>query len=36
VLDDLRPYSPNDATANELIRRVTLAKGAVDVKGLPP
>jgi hypothetical protein len=36
MLDDLRPFSPNDSLANELIRRVTLAKGVVEVKDLSP
>ncbi len=36
ALDDLRPFSPGDAVAAELARRVASAHGPVDLKGLPP
>jgi hypothetical protein len=36
VLDDLRPFSPNDPVSNELTRRATLSKGVIEVKDLSP
>jgi hypothetical protein len=36
ALDDLRPFSPGDPIAAELVRRVVNAKGAIDVKDLTP
>ena len=35
-LDDLRPFSPIDPVASEIVRRIVMAKGIVDVKDLTP
>lgn len=36
ALDDLRPFAPDDATANTLVRRIVTNKGAIDVSDLGP
>jgi hypothetical protein len=35
-LDDLRPFSPSDPIAAELVKRVITARGVIDVKDLAP
>ncbi len=35
-LDELRPFAPGDRVAGEIVRRVVMAKGVVDVKDLTP
>ena len=34
--EDIRPFSPNDPIANEVLRRAATTRGAVDVKDLVP
>jgi hypothetical protein len=36
ALDDLRPFSPRDPLAAELVRRMAASHGAIDVKDLVP
>ena len=36
ALDDLRPFAPDDAVANLLVRRIVTSKGPIDVKDLVP
>ncbi len=36
ALDDLRPFSPRDTVAAELVRRMATSKGVIDVKDLAP
>ena len=36
AIDDLRPFSPRDPVAAELVRRMTATRGAIDVKDLVP
>jgi hypothetical protein len=36
ALDDLRPFSPRDTVAAELVRRMAASRGAIDVKDLTP
>lgn len=36
ALDDLRPFAPDDAVANALVRRTVTSKGAIDVQDLAP
>jgi len=36
ALDDLRPFSPRDTVAAELVRRMTTTRGTIDVKDLVP
>lgn len=36
ALDDLRPFAPDDAVANTLVRRIVTSKGAIDVHDLAP
>jgi len=35
ALDDLRPFAPEDAVANALVRRMVTTKGPIDVHDLP-
>jgi len=35
-VEDLRRFSPGDATGGEVVKRIVLAKGPVDVEDLPP
>ncbi|MCL2776784.1 MAG: hypothetical protein FWD73_02180 [Polyangiaceae bacterium] len=34
ALEDLRPFSPNDAVANTLVRRMVTSKGPIEVRDL--
>ncbi len=34
TLDDLRPFAPNDAVADALVRRIVTTKGPIDVRDL--
>jgi hypothetical protein len=34
-IDDLRPFAPRDALSAELVRRMSLGRGAIDLKDLP-
>lgn len=34
ALDDLRPFAPDDAVANTLVRRMVTSKGPIDVRDL--
>ena len=36
ALDDLRPFAPDDAVANTLVRRIVTSKGPIDVHDLAP
>jgi hypothetical protein len=36
AIDDLRPFSPRDTVAAELVRRMASSRGAIDVKDLTP
>lgn len=36
ALDDLRPFAPDDAVANTLVRRIVTSKGPIDVRDLAP
>jgi hypothetical protein len=36
ALDDLRPFAPDDAVANTLVRRIVTSKGPIDVRDLTP
>ncbi|MGO8991757.1 MAG: hypothetical protein ACLQVI_00405 [Polyangiaceae bacterium] len=36
AIDDLRPFSPRDPVAGEIVRRMTTSRGAIDVKDLTP
>jgi hypothetical protein len=36
AVDDLRPFSPRDTVAAELVRRMATSRGAIDVKDLAP
>jgi hypothetical protein len=36
AIDDLRPFSPRDAVATELVRRMATSRGAIEVKDLAP
>jgi hypothetical protein len=36
ALDDLRPFSPADPIAAELVKRLLAARGIIDVKDLAP
>jgi hypothetical protein len=36
ALDDLRPFSPRDTVAAELVRRMATSHGAIEVKDLAP
>ena len=36
ALDDLRPFAPDDAVANTLVRRIVTSKGPIDVHDLSP
>lgn len=36
ALDDLRPFSPEDPVANQLVRRIVTTKGAIQVNDLVP
>ena len=36
ALEDLRPFSPRDPVAVEIVRRMTATRGAIDVKDLNP
>jgi hypothetical protein len=36
AVDDLRPFSPRDTVAAELVRRMAASRGAIDVKDLAP
>jgi hypothetical protein len=36
ALDDLRPFAPDDAVADKLVRRTVTSKGAIDVHDLAP
>jgi hypothetical protein len=34
-IDDLRPFAPRDPLSAELVRRMSLGRGAIDLKDLP-
>lgn len=36
TVEDLRRFAPNDATGGEIVKRIVLAPGPVDVSDLPP
>jgi hypothetical protein len=36
AIDDLRPFSPRDPVAAELVRRMAMSHGTIDVKDLAP
>ncbi|MBX3186006.1 MAG: hypothetical protein KF819_03280 [Labilithrix sp.] len=36
ALDDLRPFAPDDATANALVRRIVTSKGPIEIRDLTP
>jgi hypothetical protein len=36
ALDDLRPFSPRDPVATEIVKRMAASRGAIDVKDLNP
>jgi hypothetical protein len=36
AIDDLRPFSPRDRVAAELVRRMATSRGAIDVRDLAP
>ena len=36
ALDDLRPFSPRDPVAMEIVKRMAASRGAIDVKDLNP
>ena len=36
VLDDLRPFAPDDNVANTLVRRIVTSKGPIEVRDLVP
>jgi hypothetical protein len=36
AIDDLRPFSPRDRVAAELVRRMATSRGAIDVRDLVP
>jgi hypothetical protein len=36
ALDDLRPFAPDDAVANTLVRRIVTSKGPIEVRDLVP
>jgi len=36
AIDDLRPFSPRDRVAAELVRRMATSRGAIEVKDLAP
>jgi hypothetical protein len=35
-VDDLRRFAPSDATGGEIVKRIVLVDGPVDVADLPP